>query len=440
MSRAFLFIVIVSLFFQCQSSTNSEEASISLAALQAMVATQEPSRTDTDKILSATITNGDYINHCTQLLAHQEQLLQDYPSSVYYQELATTLSYLGLSDAAHEAWQIQADTIVCELADSSWQQINELNVLAAKEYILTQAQQEQIVLINEAHHIADHRRFTASLLEGLYQNGFRYLAVETITHGRAAALNERKYPFQNNGTYLVEPQYGELVRNALELGFELLAYDASYGDNYSNRDSVQALNILAVLEKNPNAKILVHAGYGHIYEGSNSHWTKMGQYIHRLSGINPFSIDQVKLSARHPLNENCYYRAIEQSYALKKSAVLLHKNKAWITPSIRSFVDLQLIHPRPTRRSGRAIAAFTDGKQKLKYVPPLKKTNLLIQCFKKEEYLAEENYTNLIPVDQYIKTAQQANVTLLLRPGHYVLRICDLNYKELAVEDLLVEE
>ncbi len=45
--------------------------------------------------------------------------------------------------------------------------------MPAAEYIIKRSSKERIIIINEAHHQPLHRVFTESLLEGLYQNGFR---------------------------------------------------------------------------------------------------------------------------------------------------------------------------------------------------------------------------------------------------------------------------
>ncbi|AUD06073.1 hypothetical protein [Spirosoma pollinicola] len=74
----------------------------------------------------------------------------------------------------------------------------------AQEYIIQRAQSEQLVIINEAHHNPPHRVFTASLLKGLYQAGFRYLAAETL-YASDSTLNQRGYPLIGSGYYTREP-------------------------------------------------------------------------------------------------------------------------------------------------------------------------------------------------------------------------------------------
>lgn len=387
--------------------------------------------------IAASVTNGNYITPLVNLLQSGTELIQQFPPDIYYQSLATNLSYLGVTNIAHEAWARQTDTIECELAVSELNKLDKLVFLDAKTYIIDQAKERQLTLINEAHHVPLHRRFTASLLEEFYEAGYRYFAVETISHGRVNDLNDRKYPLQNNGVYLPEPQYGDLIRKALAIGYEIIAYEASYGENYSERDSIQAVNILSVLEKDTQAKILVHGGYAHIYEGSNDDWIKMGEYIQKLSGIDPLTIDQTKLTERHPSDENCYYRAILEDHDLSKPSIALtaEKGTTWVTPKIAPFVDLQVMHPRAVWSNNRPINPVIDEQQLVVFPidTKFKEQTVLVQCFIAEEVATEGSYDNLIPVDQYLKFPNKNRVTLRLKPDSYIIRVADLSNQELMV-------
>src|SRR5690606_16176585 len=45
--------------------------------------------------------------------------------------------------------------------------------VSAKEFILNQAKNEEILIFNEAHHLGRHRLFVKSLLKDLYEQGYR---------------------------------------------------------------------------------------------------------------------------------------------------------------------------------------------------------------------------------------------------------------------------
>lgn len=58
--------------------------------------------------------------------------------------------------------------------------LSDYKARSAAEYIIERSKNEGIIIINEAHHQPLHRVFTASLLQGLYENGFRYLGLEAL--------------------------------------------------------------------------------------------------------------------------------------------------------------------------------------------------------------------------------------------------------------------
>jgi hypothetical protein len=51
----------------------------------------------------------------------------------------------------------------------------------AKEYIINRSKNEKVIIINEAHHNSRHRVFTTSLLQGLYDNGYRFFGLEALS-------------------------------------------------------------------------------------------------------------------------------------------------------------------------------------------------------------------------------------------------------------------
>ena len=87
------------------------------------------------------------------------------------------------------------------------------------------ARKRRVVMINEAHHVPQHRVFTTRLLTALYKQGYRWFAAETL-NAADAGLNRRGYPLRQTGFYTNEPTYAELIRTALRLGYHVVAYEA----------------------------------------------------------------------------------------------------------------------------------------------------------------------------------------------------------------------
>jgi hypothetical protein len=187
---------------------------------------------------------------------------------------------------------------------------------SARDYILRRAPQERLIIINEAHHNPLHRVFTASLLAGLYRAGFRYLGAETLSF-YDSTLNQRKYPVQASGYYTQEPQYGNLVREALALGFTVFPYDV-LSASPKEREIGQARHIGKIFRQDPKAKVLIHCGYAHAYEAPiGGEWEKaMAGRVKEFTGIDPFTIDQERWTEKsEPARENPAYRLLQISEA-----------------------------------------------------------------------------------------------------------------------------
>jgi hypothetical protein len=169
------------------------------------------------------------------------------------------------------------------------------------DHILNRAKTAQIVIINEAHQQPCHRVLTTSLLQGLYMLGFRYFGAETLLNNDSVMLrlNHDKFPVVSTGYYTREPFYGNLVRQALGLGFEVFAYETTFGPDSvpAHREMQQAKNIKKILDRDPSAKILIHCGWAHLYESAYGSWGKaMAGRLREYTGIDPLTIDQTEFT------------------------------------------------------------------------------------------------------------------------------------------------
>lgn len=132
---------------------------------------------------------------------------------------------------------------------------------------------------------------TIELLKKLKQKGYSYFAAETLFE-TDAKLNERGYPTKNSGAYINEPVYGDIVRTALKLGYKVAPYEAAFSGPDA-RERGQAENLKnRIFQKDPQAKVLVHVGYGHNSEIVRKNGTKlMAGYLKEYTGIDPLTID-----------------------------------------------------------------------------------------------------------------------------------------------------
>jgi hypothetical protein len=177
-------------------------------------------------------------------------------------------------------------------------------MLMAPEEILRHAfRRSPVVMVNEAHNgprrCLRTREIGVRLIPVAHRVGVRHMAMEALWDrelvGRANA--ERQLPPASG--YLDQPEMRELIQAALDLGWTLLAYEADMtaaptADLMSDevtiwREGAQAQNLAAALPPGP---LLVWCGWGHLSKRSPPGMESMAQHFRRLTGIEPFCIDQ----------------------------------------------------------------------------------------------------------------------------------------------------
>lgn len=222
--------------------------------------------------------------------------------------------------------------------------IDSLDMKLALEAISEIAGKQQVIMINEEHRATVHREMTLQMLPILYEKGFRYLAAETLTTNKDTLLNVRKYPSANSGYYSHDPVFGEMIRKALTIGFKVIGYDFASDLGYLKniksphpmardnvRDSIAARIIVdSILKKDPEAKILVHAGRAHAGKFKMDGVAMLAWHFREYSGINPFSIDQSKMSGfKNPADNHVLYNYFLSKYDLEHPVVFQKENGSY---------------------------------------------------------------------------------------------------------------
>jgi hypothetical protein len=312
--------------------------------------------------------------------------------------------------------------------------------IPAKDYIIQRAINEQIIIINEAHYNPLHRVFTASLLKELYQAGFRWLAAETL-NSRDSTLNQRHYPLISSGYYTREPQYGKLIRDALQLGYQVVAYEARTKDEFASgksREIAQARHIQAILEKDPKAKILVHCGYDHVVEVpmSNSWQKAMAGRLKEFTDIDPLTIDQQQWTEQSQVaKEHPLYRSMKLSQA---SVFVDASGQVYPGLSV-GRTDIQVAHPRTQYRYGRPNWLLQGGRCKPYFLKPAQcrlQLPCLVQAYVRDELAAQrEPAQQAVPLDVMEVRDWGDKKALILPPGAYrlVLRNEEGQQQELLI-------
>jgi len=145
--------------------------------------------------------------------------------------------------------------------------------------------------------------------------GFEHLGLETFPSMPNnntlidSMLIERGYLLDSpiSGVYTLEPQMSNLVRGAIELGYQLFTYERSRKIDGKGRDEIQADNVIRYLKKYPDSKIVIFCGFYHAIEPDfnkrgNTHW--MTHYVKEKYGIDPLTIYQDNFTEKVTENEH----------------------------------------------------------------------------------------------------------------------------------------
>lgn len=301
----------------------------------------------------------------------------------------------------------------------------------AVDYIVEEAKKHRITIINEAHHSSLHRVFTKSLLQNLYDEGYRNLGLEALSNRPYldSLLNSRKYPIFDTGYYTKEVQFGNLIREALEIGYNVFAYESTDENAMGKfREIEQAKNIVKVIEQKPNEKFLIHCGFAHVYEGDYERWEKtMTGRIKEYTGINPLTINQVQFSERHKPEFNPpLYKAVN----VKEPSILLDVNKKPYKYTIKdSYTDITVFHPITKYVNNRPEWLFTYKPVELSLTDAPIDFPVMVLVYKKGEAI-----NKAIPVDivEIIDATDKAY--LALNKGNYNIVITNKKQESLKFD------
>lgn len=339
---------------------------------------------------------------------------------LHYQTWATQFSLSGYQRQALLTWDM-AGVRQPLLSTADTLRFGQLQASDAREYILQQAKNERILIINEAHHNAQHRAFTRSLLRGLYDAGYRYLGLEALWDEQ---INERGYPTLGSGYYIVEPEFGNLIYEALQMGYTLFGYEASEGKNGKEREIEQAENIRTFIDAHPDGKVLVHCGFSHVFEGSVPAWEKaMAGRLKEYTGIDPFTVNQERYTPKSkPENDPLYVQWLRDHKApqvLIDSAGNVFRGMAepWQT-------DVVVLHPRVDDVDGRP-GWITTGKKRYE-IPASKRASLPLLVL---AYREGEPPELAVPADVLELNTPGTPAVLYLSAGKYSVLLLDKNHQ-----------
>ena len=290
----------------------------------------------------------------------------------------------------------------------------------------------RVIMLNEMHFNPHSRAFVISWLEKCYENGYRYLAAETLSENDSL-LNERRTPLlgTTGGFVSDEPVFGDLFRTALNIGYTLVPYE-SY--DFNKREEGQADNLIKnILDKDPEAKFLLLGGMGHITDRRG--WNMMGGYFKEKSGIDPFTMDCV-MTFDDPYGKadsllTTYYDLIDAMAV--REPILFYDTVKHVYINL-SGMDATCCLPR-TRFIEDNIPDWKVYNGKVLYTIDrrfINKNGFPEGCV--SAFLKSEG-EQCVPIDQYMYGKDESEFKLALYKGKYLLRFDDgKKYKHVTVE------
>lgn len=286
----------------------------------------------------------------------------------------------------------------------------------AADAVARLAVKRRIVLVNEAHDDPHTRVLILALLPKLRAQGYDYFAAEALVED-GTALAQRGYPLNSSGTeYLREPLYGDILREAIRLGYKIVAYDPVA--EVADRDQTQAETLYRkVFAHDPQAHLFVLAGYAHIGKarGYLGDIQPMAMRLHELTGFDPLSVDQTQFREVEPSPHIGPYHQIIDVLNLPEPFVLQSPqgNRIWSSDPARHDVSV-VLPPMQGRQRPDWLAL---GGQRQPWPISAAMCHGVLPCVVGAHYGSEPD--DAIPADRYTFLAAPATSVLYLRPGSY---------------------
>jgi hypothetical protein len=402
----------------------------------------------------------DYLRHVLPTLSNRDRL-------VALQLLASAECELGLYNQAVLAFplQVRAPAGLVLPEATQWRAADAVDVISEL------AAHRRIVMVNEAHHNAHTRVLVLRLLPRLRALGYDYFAAEALVSSDPD-LQQRGYPVRKSGTeYLHEPLYGEIVREAIRLGFTVVPYDEESHVPTQTRDNTQADNLYRkVFAKHPQARLFVLAGYAHIDKGKGrlGNVVPMAARLQALTGFDPLSVDQTLFLEKNA-HEPDDYRHLMERFGFKTASVLLARSDAhpWsaqpalydvnvvLPPAVttRSLGDKMVLNGEATKNvsdSTRMLLGslispdlmhrpdwLTLGGKRKRYPVAASLCHSHLPCVVDARHAGESD--DAIAADRYAFIRPDASSELFLHPGSYRLVASNSDGKVLSSRLITIE-
>ncbi len=336
------------------------------------------------------------------------------------QMLATSYSFLGRPSDALRSFPMRGGS----LDPAGLPARARFRAVPASGWVAGEATGYRIVMVNEAHHVPQTRLLTLSLLPELRAAGYTHFAVETLSE---AAQGGPGHPNTATGVYTREPIFAEIIREALRLGYVLVAYEPEHTGEQTQqqRETGQAQNIMErVLARDPAARVLVHAGYAHIGEsaqGLPDDARPMAMELARLTGLPILSVDQTSTMPYVLDQAGTAHGWLSAEFDVAVPSVLIDPatQSAWSHKP--GLYDVTVVLPKSLPEQTRPAWLALGGRRQPLAIDAS-------ACLSRLPCLVEARYRDepdeAIPADQFVLLEpQDAGAPLYLAHGAYRLRL-----------------
>ncbi len=346
------------------------------------------------------------------------------------------------------------DIFKCQLRDKTSKPssiLKEHKSISAVQYINEEIKEQRLVFINDSPLHPQTRILTKELLQVFRDKGFTHLAIEAFTNGKEK-LDRIGHPTINMGIYTDEPLFGDLIREAIRLDFNIVSFNPSTVELDRAKKIVQksmslspkdpkltinsanwskAMNLNRQFSKNKAAKYLVITHKNQTQKKEINNIRSMAYWYQQITQTAPYTIDQVTMNEQCPATEHPVYKFANVNYP----AVMKKYTKVYNAPinDVEELSDLQIFHPRtqfvqnrPTwLKQGDQKSAFQINADQYNMTYPL----LVIA------YATNEDIEIAVPLDVIEISNSRDAMPLFLPPGKNVLVLKDKKTrKKLEIE------
>ncbi|GAA4453148.1 hypothetical protein [Novipirellula rosea] len=353
-----------------------------------------------------------------QLLQFVVQIEHDGADAQTVQPLGWNLAILGRDDEIRQLdFLPQYDPPLLDVDSSKLT----LNVVPWRDGFRQFAAENRIVMMMEDHFVSKHREMIGATLPTFREAGFTHYAAEAIGES-GELLTSRGYPVVETGYYTSDPQFGNVLRKALDLEFTVLGYDFR-PFTHEGREEFAATKLAKLFTDNSQTKLIVHAGFAHVLKHETDieqRW--LAAVLWDKTGIEPFTIWQ--WSAMRDAQE---YRIVADALAelgdLDEPVLLMPPPTT--DGGIRDVprVDAILVHP-PDQSAAPAdrTVLFPNEMQRISGQWTTKHWPVVIAAYKDGEP------TTAIPLDQVMMRDGEQRFVLWIPPStKYEIVVFDQN-------------